>query len=170
MLAETVERFGRRLPGLACSAELDAPRVWADEVAPRIRSALNASAWTSSNQHCHALEGDSGELVLVAPNSLTCEWIDIHFGNLLRAAASDATDGRLPVRVVADLPTRAPRDLHRPSVMRRVRLPRVAPRSRERRSSGSSRTVASRDGPRRNSDDDPDPPDVAAPREREVAA
>jgi chromosomal replication initiator protein len=44
----------------------------------------------------------NGELVVAVPNNFTREWIETHFGSLVRAAVSDASNSELSVRFRVD--------------------------------------------------------------------
>src|SRR5947209_6468047 len=72
------------------------------EVAGRLKSALNDSAYRTWFGEARPVAISNGELVVAVPNNFTREWIETHFGSLVRAAVSDASDSELSVRFRVD--------------------------------------------------------------------
>jgi chromosomal replication initiator protein len=72
------------------------------EVAGRLKSALNESAYRTWFGEARPVAISNGELVVAVPNNFTREWIETHFGSLVRAAVSDASDSELSVRFRVD--------------------------------------------------------------------
>ena len=81
------------------------------EVTSRLKSALNDSAYRTWFGEARAVAISNGELVVAVPNNFTREWIETHFGSLVRAAVSDASDSELSVRFRVD------ESLSRPAVV-----------------------------------------------------
>ena len=65
------------------------------EVAGRLKSALNDSAYRTWFGEARPVAISNGELVVAVPNNFTREWIETHFGSLVRAAVSDASNSEL---------------------------------------------------------------------------
>jgi len=72
------------------------------EVTGRLKSALNESAYRTWFGEARPLGISNDELVVAVPNNFTREWIESHFGSLVRAAVSDATNSELSVRFRVD--------------------------------------------------------------------
>ena len=72
------------------------------EVTGRLKSALNESAYRTWFGEARPVSVADGELVVAVPNNFTREWIESHFGSLVRAAVSDATNSELSVRFRVD--------------------------------------------------------------------
>jgi chromosomal replication initiator protein len=72
------------------------------EVAGRLKSALNDSAYRTWFGEARPVAISNGELVVAVPNNFTREWIETHFGSLVRAAVSDASNSELSVRFRVD--------------------------------------------------------------------
>jgi len=89
---------------------MTADALWS-EVTGRLKSALNDSAYRTWFGEARAVAISNGELVVAVPNNFTREWIETHFGSLVRAAVSDAGDARLGVRFRID------ESLSRPAVV-----------------------------------------------------
>jgi chromosomal replication initiator protein len=81
------------------------------EVTARLKGALNESAYRTWFGEARAAAITNGELVVGVPNNFTREWIETHFGSLVRAAVSDASGSRLSVRFRVD------ESLSRPAVV-----------------------------------------------------
>jgi chromosomal replication initiator protein len=72
------------------------------EVTGRLKSALNESAYRTWFGEARPLGISNDEFVVAVPNNFTREWIESHFGSLVRAAVSDATNSELSVRFRVD--------------------------------------------------------------------
>jgi chromosomal replication initiator protein len=72
------------------------------EVAGRLKSALNESAYRTWFGEARPVSISAGELVVAVPNNFTREWIETHFGSLVRAAVSDASNSELSLRFRVD--------------------------------------------------------------------
>ncbi len=72
------------------------------EVAARLKAALNDSAYRTWFGEARPVAIANGELVIAVPNNFTREWIETHFGSLVRAAVSDASESELSVRFRVD--------------------------------------------------------------------
>jgi chromosomal replication initiator protein len=72
------------------------------EVAGRLKSALNESAYRTWFGEARPVAISNGELVVAVPNNFTREWIETHFGSLVRAAVSDASSDEVSVRFRVD--------------------------------------------------------------------
>jgi chromosomal replication initiator protein len=81
------------------------------EVTGRLKGALNDSAYRTWFGEARAVTVSNGELVIAVPNNFTREWIETHFGSLVRAAVSDASSSGLSVRFRVD------ESLSRPAVV-----------------------------------------------------
>jgi chromosomal replication initiator protein len=81
------------------------------EVTGRLKGALNDSAYRTWFGEARAVAIANGELVVAVPNNFTREWIETHFGSLVRAAVSDASSSQLSVRFRVD------ESLSRPAVV-----------------------------------------------------
>ena len=81
--------------------EWSAETLWSD-VSGRLKGALNDAAYRTwfSEARPSALQAD--ELVVAVPNNFTREWIENHFGSLVRASVADATGGQIRVRFRVD--------------------------------------------------------------------
>jgi chromosomal replication initiator protein len=72
------------------------------KAAGRLKAALNESAYRTWFGGARPVTIANGELVVAVPNNFTREWIETHFGSLVRAAVSDASGGRFGVRFRID--------------------------------------------------------------------
>src|SRR6476661_4246582 len=97
---------GRLGPGQGMTPDA----LWS-EVTSRLKGALNDSAYRTWFGEARAVAISNGELVVAVPNNFTREWIETHFGSLVRAAVSDASDSELTVRFRVD------ESLSRPAVV-----------------------------------------------------
>ena len=73
------------------------------EVAGRLKSALNESAYRTWFGEARPVAISNGELVVAVPNNFTREWIETHFGSLVRAAVSDASNSERSVALSASI-------------------------------------------------------------------
>ena len=71
---------------------MTADALWS-EVAGRLKGALNDSAYRTWFGEARPVAISNGELLVAVPNNFTREWIETHFGSLVRAAVSDASFG-----------------------------------------------------------------------------
>jgi len=78
--------------------ELTADGLW-DEVAGRLRGALNEATFTTWFANVRGVELTDDAFALAVPNDFTREWIEGHFLGLIRAAVKDATGHERRVRL-----------------------------------------------------------------------
>ncbi len=78
-----------------------ADALWS-EVAGRLKGALNDSAYRTWFGEARPVTISNGELLVAVPNNFTREWIETHFGSLVRAAVSDASSSEVSVRFRVD--------------------------------------------------------------------
>jgi len=103
-----------QLPGTHVGSRLSDPwgladALWSD-VTGRLKADLNDSAYRTWFGEAGAAAISDGELIVAVPNNFTKEWIETHFGNLVQAAVSDASDGEVSVRFRVDESLQRPKE------------------------------------------------------------
>jgi len=85
--------------------ELTAESLW-EEVAGRLRGALNDTTYGTWFGEAHGLELEDNRFVVSVPNDFTRDWIDGHFIGLIGAAIRDVTGQERPIELrVIETPT-----------------------------------------------------------------
>ena len=100
--------------------ELTAESLWND-VAARLRGALNDQTYSTWFSEVAGLELDGDTFVVAVPNEFTREWIEGHFLDLIRAAVRDSGGPGLRVRFHVDeqrVPAPAPAPQAVPAAVR----------------------------------------------------
>src|SRR5258708_24424262 len=103
MLARLSEAQGGGDDGVEQALGVTAETLWS-EVAGRLKGALNDSAYRTWFGEARPVAISNGELLVAVPNNFTREWIETHFGSLVRAAVSDASSSEISVRFRVDEP------------------------------------------------------------------
>ena len=101
MLALPTGRVEELVGGVERPIELTAESLWND-VAARLREALNETTYGTWFGEVGGLELDGETFVVTAPNDFTREWIEGHFLDLIRAAVRDVGGPGLRVRLRVD--------------------------------------------------------------------
>jgi chromosomal replication initiator protein len=84
--------------GVEHQIELTAESLW-NEVAGRLRGALNDTTYSTWFGEAHGVELADGVFVLGVPNDFTRDWIEGHFLGLIGAAVRDVTGEQRPVEL-----------------------------------------------------------------------
>jgi chromosomal replication initiator protein len=88
--------FQGAIAGVEHQIELTAESLW-NEVAGRLRGALNDTTYSTWFGEAHGLELSDASFVLAVPNDFTRDWIEGHFLGLIGAAIRDVTGEERPV-------------------------------------------------------------------------
>src|SRR3954466_10088711 len=88
--------FQGAIGGVEHQIELTAESLW-NEVAGRLRGALNDTTYSTWFGEAHGLELSDSSFVLALPNDFTRDWIEGHFLGLIGAAIRDVTGEERPV-------------------------------------------------------------------------